>query len=222
MAKQLLFDEEGRRALKRGVDKMADSVKVTIGPKGRYALLDKKFGAPTITNDGVTIARDIELEDPYENMGAQLLEEVATKTNDVAGDGTTTSIVLAQAIINEGLKNVTAGANPMGLKRGIDQGRRGDRRRDQAPQQAGQLQGRHRAHRGHQRPRHRDRPDDRRGHGQGRQGRRRDRRGVAGAEARQGVRRGHAARPRLPVVPTWSPRRMAARWRRLSTSRTSS
>ena len=122
MAKQLLFDEEGRRALKRGVDKMADSVKVTIGPKGRYALLDKKFGAPTITNDGVTIARDIELEDPYENMGAQLLEEVATKTNDVAGDGTTTSIVLAQAIINEGLKNVTAGANPMGLKRGITKG----------------------------------------------------------------------------------------------------
>jgi chaperonin GroEL len=122
LAKQLLFDEEGRRALKRGVDKMADSVKVTIGPKGRYALLDKKFGAPTITNDGVTRARDIELEDPYETMGAQLLEEVATKTNDVAGDGTTTSIVLAQAIINEGLKNVTAGANPMGLKRGITKG----------------------------------------------------------------------------------------------------
>ncbi|MDQ6683154.1 MAG: chaperonin GroEL [Candidatus Limnocylindria bacterium] len=122
MAKQLLFEEEGRRALKRGVDKMADAVKVTIGPKGRYALLDKKFGSPTITNDGVTIARDIELEDPYENMGAQLLEEVATKTNDVAGDGTTTSIVLGQAIIAEGLKNVTAGANPMGLKRGIEKG----------------------------------------------------------------------------------------------------
>ena len=94
MAKQLLFEEEARRSLKRGVDKMADAVKVTLGPRGRYALLDKKFGAPTITNDGVTIARDIELEDPYENMGAQLLEEVATKTNDVAGDGTTTSIVL--------------------------------------------------------------------------------------------------------------------------------
>ena len=114
MAKQLLFEEEARRSLKRGVDKMADAVKVTLGPKGRYALLDKKFGAPTITNDGVTIARDIELEDPYENMGAQLLEEVATKTNDIAGDGTTTSIVLAQAIITEGLKNVTAGASPMG------------------------------------------------------------------------------------------------------------
>jgi len=122
VAKQLLFDEEARRALKRGVDKMADAVKVTLGPRGRYAILDKKFGAPTMTNDGVTIARDIELEEPYENMGAQLLEEVATKTNDVAGDGTTTSIVLAQAIITEGLKNVTAGANPMGLKRGIERG----------------------------------------------------------------------------------------------------
>jgi chaperonin GroEL len=122
VAKQLLFEEEARRSLKRGVDKMADAVKVTLGPRGRYALLDKKFGAPTITNDGVTVARDIELEDPYENMGAQLLEEVATKTNDVAGDGTTTSIVLAQAIITEGLKNVTAGASPMGLKRGLEKG----------------------------------------------------------------------------------------------------
>jgi chaperonin GroEL len=120
--KQILFDEEARRSLKRGVDKMADAVKVTLGPRGRYALLDKKFGSPTITNDGVTIARDIELEEPYENMGAQLLEEVATKTNDIAGDGTTTSIVLAQAIVTEGLKNVTAGANPMGLKRGIERG----------------------------------------------------------------------------------------------------
>jgi chaperonin GroEL len=120
--KQLQFDEEARRSLKRGVDKMADAVKVTLGPRGRYALLDKKFGAPTITNDGVTIARDIELEEPYENMGAQLLEEVATKTNDIAGDGTTTSIVLAQAIVTEGLKNVTAGANPMGLKKGIERG----------------------------------------------------------------------------------------------------
>ena len=122
MAKQLLFDEEARRALKRGVDKMADAVKVPLGPRGRYALLDKKYGSPTITNDGVTIARDIELEDPYENMGAQLLEEVAAKTNDIAGDGTTTSIVLAQAIISEGLRNVTAGANPMALKRGIERG----------------------------------------------------------------------------------------------------
>jgi chaperonin GroEL len=122
VAKQLLFNEEARRSLQRGVDKMAEAVKVTLGPRGRYAVLDKKFGAPTMTNDGVTIARDIELEDPYENMGAQMLEEVAAKTNDVAGDGTTTSIVLAQAIIREGLKNVTAGANPMGLKRGIERG----------------------------------------------------------------------------------------------------
>ena len=122
MAKQLLFSEEARRSLQRGVDKMAEAVKVTLGPRGRYAVLDKKFGAPTMTNDGVTIARDIELEEPYENMGAQMLEEVATKTNDVAGDGTTTSIVLAQAIIREGLKNVTAGANPMGLKKGIERG----------------------------------------------------------------------------------------------------
>ena len=122
MAKQLQFSEEARRSLKRGIDKMSEAVKVTLGPKGRYAVLDKKFGAPTITNDGVTIARDIELEDPYENMGAQLLEEVATKTNDIAGDGTTTSIVLAQAIVTEGMKNVTAGASPMGIKRGIEKG----------------------------------------------------------------------------------------------------
>ncbi len=122
MAKQLYFNEEARRSLKRGVDALADAVKVTLGPKGRNVVLDKKFGAPTITNDGVTIAREIELEDPFENMGAQLVKEVATKTNDVAGDGTTTATVLAQAIITEGLKNVAAGANPMVLKRGIDKG----------------------------------------------------------------------------------------------------
>jgi len=122
LAKQLYFNEEARRSLKRGVDALADAVKVTLGPKGRNVVLDKKFGAPTITNDGVTIAREIELEDPFENMGAQLVKEVATKTNDVAGDGTTTATVLAQAIITEGLKNVAAGANPMVLKRGIDKG----------------------------------------------------------------------------------------------------
>src|ERR687887_1691416 len=120
--KELKYNEEARRSLETGVNAVADAVKVTLGPRGRYAILDKKFGSPTITNDGVTIARDIELEEPYENMGAQLLEEVATKTNDIAGDGTTTSIVLAQAIVTEGLKNVTAGANPMGLKRGIERG----------------------------------------------------------------------------------------------------
>ena len=120
MAKQLIFDETARRSLKRGIDRLADAVRVTIGPKGRNVVLDKKFGAPTITNDGVTIARDIELEDPFENMGAQLLKEVATKTDDVAGDGTTTAVVLGQAMVQEGLRVVTAGANPMVVKRGIE------------------------------------------------------------------------------------------------------
>ena len=119
MAKQILFNEEARRSLERGVNALADAVKVTIGPKGRNVVLEKKFGAPTITNDGVTIARDIELEDPFENMGAQLVKEVSIKTNDVAGDGTTTATVLAQAMINEGMRNVAAGANPMVLKKGI-------------------------------------------------------------------------------------------------------
>ncbi|MCX7787613.1 MAG: chaperonin GroEL [Spirochaetes bacterium] len=120
MAKQLKFEEEARRALLRGVEKMSNAVKVTLGPKGRNVLLDKKFGAPTVTKDGVSVAKEIELEDPYENMGAQLLKEVATKTNDVAGDGTTTATVLAYSIIKEGLKAVAAGINPMGIKRGID------------------------------------------------------------------------------------------------------
>ena len=119
MAKMIQFGEEARRAMQVGVDKLADTVKVTLGPKGRNVVLDKKFGSPLITNDGVSIAREIELEDPYENMGAQLVKEVATKTNDVAGDGTTTATLLAQAIIREGLKNVTAGANPMLLRNGI-------------------------------------------------------------------------------------------------------
>jgi len=120
MSKMLKFDEEARRGLEAGVDKLADAVKVTLGPKGRNVVIGKKFGAPTITNDGVSIAREIELEDPFENMGAQLVKEVATKTNDVAGDGTTTATVLAQALIKEGLRNVAAGANPSGLKRGIE------------------------------------------------------------------------------------------------------
>ncbi len=119
MAKQLAYDADARSALKRGVDKVADAVRITIGPKGRNVVLDKKFGSPTITNDGVTIAKEIELEDPFENMGAQLVKEVASKTNDIAGDGTTTSVVLAAAIIGDGLRNVTAGANPMQLKLGI-------------------------------------------------------------------------------------------------------
>ncbi|MER7610070.1 TCP-1/cpn60 chaperonin family protein, partial [Nocardioides sp. NPDC127503] len=117
MPKILEFDENARRALERGVDALANAVKVTLGPKGRYVVLDKKWGAPTITNDGVTVAREIELDDPFENLGAQLTKEVATKTNDIAGDGTTTATVLAQAMVHEGLRAVAAGANPMSLKR---------------------------------------------------------------------------------------------------------
>jgi len=118
--KMIVFDADARGGLKRGVDQLADAVKVTLGPKGRNVILDKKFGPPTITKDGVTVAKEIELEDQIENMGAQMVREVATKTSDVAGDGTTTATVLAQAIFREGLKNVTAGANPMDLKRGIE------------------------------------------------------------------------------------------------------
>ena len=120
MAKQLKYGEEARRALESGMNQLANTVKITLGPKGRNVVLDKKYGAPLITNDGVTIAKEIELEDPFENMGAQLVREVATKTNDVAGDGTTTATLLAQAIVREGMKNVAAGANPMGIKRGIE------------------------------------------------------------------------------------------------------
>src|SRR5665648_315781 len=120
MAKEMLFGEEARRALERGVNQLADAVKITLGPRGRYVVLDKKFGSPTITNDGVTIAREIDLEDPFENQGAQLVREVATATNDVAGDGTTTATVLAQAIVHAGMKNVAAGADPLALKRGIE------------------------------------------------------------------------------------------------------
>src|SRR4051794_35963465 len=120
MPKILEFDEDARRALERGVDALANTVKVTLGPKGRYVVLDKKWGAPTITNDGVTVAREVELDDPFENLGAQLAKEVATKTNDVAGDGTTTATVIAQSLVHEGLRAVAAGANPLSLKRGID------------------------------------------------------------------------------------------------------
>ncbi len=120
MAKQMQYAHDARTSLKRGVDKLADAVKVTLGPRGRNVVLDKKFGSPTITNDGVTIAKEIELEDEFENMGAQLCKEVAEKTHDIAGDGTTTATLLAQAIIEEGLKHVTAGVNPMYLKRGLE------------------------------------------------------------------------------------------------------
>ena len=116
MAKQIIYGEDARKALQSGIDKLANTVKVTLGPKGRNVVLGKKFGAPLITNDGVTIAKDVELEDAFENMGAQLVREVATKTNDIAGDGTTTATLLAQAIVHEGLKNVSAGANPMVMR----------------------------------------------------------------------------------------------------------
>ena len=119
MAKKIVYGEEARKALLSGVNQLADTVKITLGPKGRNVVLDKKFGAPLITNDGVTIAKEVELEDAYENMGAQLVKEVATKTNDVAGDGTTTATLLAQALVREGMKNVTAGANPMVLRKGV-------------------------------------------------------------------------------------------------------
>src|SRR5665648_151223 len=118
--KELKYNADARRALEAGVDAVANAVKVTLGPKGRYVVIDKKFGAPTITNDGVSIAREIEIEDPFENQGAMLVREVATATNDVAGDGTTTATVLAQKIVHDGLKNVAAGANPLGLRRGIE------------------------------------------------------------------------------------------------------
>ena len=119
MAKKIIYGEDARKALLSGVNQLADTVKITLGPKGRNVVLDKKFGAPLITNDGVTIAKEVELEDAYENMGAQLVKEVATKTNDIAGDGTTTATLLAQALVREGMKNVTAGANPMVLRKGV-------------------------------------------------------------------------------------------------------
>ena len=119
MAKQIIYGEEARKALQNGIDKLSNTVKITLGPKGRNVVLDKKYGAPLITNDGVTIAKEVELEDAFENMGAQLVKEVATKTNDVAGDGTTTATLLAQALVREGMKNVAAGANPMVVRKGM-------------------------------------------------------------------------------------------------------
>ena len=173
MAKQLVFKEDARRKLQSGVDKVANAVSTTLGPKGRNVALDKKFGAPTVTHDGVTVAKEIELEDPYENMGAQLLKEAATKTNDIAGDGTTTATVLAQAIVSEGLKNVAAGANPMLLKRGIMARRRYRRRQHPRPGDPDRDQGRNRQCRQRFGAGQGNWQLDRRGDGQGRQGRRR-------------------------------------------------
>ena len=203
MPKQLMFNDEARAALLRGVNIMAEAVKATLGPKGRNVVIDKKFGSPTITKDGVTVAKEIELKDPYENMGAQMVKEVASKTSDVAGDGTTTATVLAQAIFREGLKNVTAGANPMGLKRGIEQAveavveelkkmSKSTKDKKEIAQVA--------THRRQQRQDHRQ--PDRRGHGEGRQGRRHHRRGGQGDGDDPRGRRGHAVRPGLPLART--------------------
>ena len=195
MAKLIIFDEEARSKIKRGVDQLADAVKVTLGPRGRNVLIDKKFGSPASTKDGVTVAKEIELEDQFENMGAQVVNEVASKTSDVAGDGTTTATVLAQSLFKEGLRNVTAGANPIDLKRGIDAG---------VDQVVGQLQKLSKPVRDKKEiaqvgtisanndPDHR-RPH-RRGDGQSRQRRRHYRRGsqIHGNLARH--RRGHAVR----------------------------
>ena len=200
MSKILEFDENARRALERGVDKLANTVKVTLGPKGRYVVLDKKWGAPTITNDGVTVAREIELDDPFENLGAQLAKEVATKTNDIAGDGTTTATVLAQAMVHEGLRAVAAGASPVGLKRGIDAAVDGRHRAAAQDRPRRRRQGRHGPRRHHLRARRPHRRADRRGVRQGRQGRRHHRRGVQHPRHRARVHRGHAVRQGVRVA----------------------
>ena len=198
--KELKYDAEARKALEAGVDAVANAVKVTLGPKGRYVVLDKKFGAPTITNDGVTIAREIEVEDVFQNQGAQLVREVATATNDVAGDGTTTATVLAQAIVRQGLKNVAAGANPLALKRGIEKAVDAGRRQHREAVDRDLRQGPDRPRRDHLGRRRGDRRRDRRRHREGRQGRRGQRRG--GPDVRHGprVHRGHAVRQGLHLA----------------------
>ena len=219
MAKQLLFNEEARAALLRGVNIMAHAVKATLGPKGRNVVIDKKYGSPTITKDGVTVAKEVELKNPYENMGAQMLKEVASKTSDIAGDGTTTATVLAQAIFREGLKNVTAGANPMGLKRGIEQAVEKVVAELKSHDQVDQGQEGDRPGRDHRRQqRQDDRQPDRRGHGEGRQGRGHHRRRGQGDGDDPRGRRGDAVRPRATSRPTWS--RTPSAWR--PSSRTAS
>ena len=197
MAKQLIFDETARRSLKRGIDRLADAVRVTIGPKGRNVVLDKKFGSPTITNDGVTIARDIELEDPFENMGAQLLKEVATKTDDVAGDGTTTAVVLGPGDGRGGPAGRHRRRQPDGRQARHREGRRHHRRRHQEDRPPRRDPRADRGRRGDLRGGSRGRRDHRRGDGQGRQGRRHHRRGGPVARPREGIHRGHAVRPGL-------------------------
>ena len=200
MAKILSFSDDARHLLEHGVNALADTVKVTLGPRGRNVVLDKKFGAPTITNDGVTIAKEIELTNPYENLGAQLVKEVATKTNDVAGDGTTTATVLAQAMVREGLRNVAAGANPTGLKRGIDAAVEAvtEALLDKAVEV--DEQGRHRARRDDLGAGRHDRRADRRGDGEGRPRRCHHRRGGLHARHRARGHRGHAVRQGLHLA----------------------
>ena len=197
MAKLIAFNEEARRGLERGMNTLADAVKVTLGPKGRNVVLEKKWGAPTITNDGVSIAKEIELEDPYEKIGAELVKEVAKKTDDVAGDGTTTATVLAQAMVREGLRNVAAGANPMGLKRGIEKAVEavseqllGMAKDVETKEQIAATASISAADTDRRR-------DHRRGDGQGRQGRRHHRRGVEHLRPRPRAHRGHAVRQGL-------------------------
>ena len=200
MAKQIVYAENSRQAILRGVNQLADAVKVTLGPKGRNVVLEKKFGGPTITKDGVTVAKEIELKDPLENMGAQMVREVASKTSDVAGDGTTTATILAQSIFREGVKAVAAGANPMALKRGIekavDSGHRGSQEALQAGFRRHDRAGRH--HLRQQRCDHRQ--HHRRGDEEGRQGRRHHGRRVQDHDHRARDRRGHAVRPRLSLA----------------------
>ena len=200
MAKQIIYGEQSRQAILRGVNQLADAVKVTLGPKGRNVVLDKKFGSPTITKDGVTVAKEIDLKDPLENMGAQMVREVASKTSDTAGDGTTTATVLAQAIYREGAKNVVAGANPMELKRGIEKAVEvivEEIKKMSRPvsgnmiAQVGTISANSDAD---------DRQDHRRGDGEGRQGRRHHRRRSQDARDVARRRRGHAVRPRLPLA----------------------
>ena len=202
MAKIIAFDSEARRGLETGMNKLADAVRVTLGPKGRNVVLDKKWGAPTITNDGVSIAKEIELEDPFERIGAELVKEVAKKTDDVAGDGTTTATVLAWAMVREGLRNVAAGANPMSLKRGIESAVETAVSSIHGTGQGDRVQGADRPGRLHLGRRHRDRRNDLRGHRQGRPRRRHHRRGVPDLRHGHGPRRGHALRQGLhrPVL----------------------
>jgi chaperonin GroEL len=200
-AKDVFFADEARQRMLAGVNILADAVKATLGPKGRNVILDKSFGAPTVTKDGVSVAKEIELKDKFENMGAQMVKEVASQTSDAAGDGTTTATVLAQAIVNEGLKAVAAGMNPMDLKRGIDKAVAAAVAKVQASSHSLRGQQGNRPGRHHLRQLRRGRRrDHRRGHGEGRQGRRHHRRGRFGPRERARRGRGYAVRPRLPVA----------------------